>query len=106
MKIYCKNCVHFQLHYSDDATPSCMFLTSDLLRRVEYIRDHRGINIKNDVKQRKLLDHFLLFGTYDVHCSLNKEYRCPIFKCKWWKFWIFPKRGPRHILVELLKEDK
>lgn len=99
-KIYCKNCKWY-----DKEDRGCIvgregdYFTS-------YELNHKGE--KKPIWKNKVLFHKLFPSvtdgyTYAPNCDANKNFSCPFFKRKWWKI-KGPKEGPKHLLVELLKE--
>ena len=92
-KIYCKNCKYYDFTHcnADDRHP---------LFSGRY-KDHKGESLR---RWRNSKLYAKLFGELETNkCSPNEKYACPLYQCKWHKFWVKPKRGPKHLLVELLK---
>jgi hypothetical protein len=100
-KIYCKNCKYFYC-------AGCRVGVAHPLFN-EIYKDHTGV-IKKRWKNKRLFIKLTGSESYghifpvDQYCTANKNYECPMYKRKWWKFWIKPKEGPKNVLVELLKE--
>ena len=96
-KIYCKNCKYFVDDYCDARDVHPLFTTSEI--------NHKGLKIYR-WKNKPL--YYKLFNTSNTYtknsqCTPNKNFKCPLYKCKWYKFWVIPKKGPAHLIIELLK---
>ena len=95
-KIYCINCKYY------GSSSSCWVKLYHPLF-VGHSIDHRGERIsthKNEALYTKL---FGTRSTGNSECLSNKDCKCPLYERRWWKFWIKPKKGPKHLLVELVK---
>ena len=110
-KLYCKNCKHYGTHHGDYTIPRCLINRTSLF--TEYEIDYRGekhATWRNHDLFYKLFNDPASATNQDVdnmerNCYANKEYNCPLYYRKWWKFGVKEKRGPYHLLVELMKDE-
>ena len=107
-KIYCKNCEWFRDVYDEGYACYGLSTLNPLFCNITI--NHKGNKVRkgrNKVLHETLVSRYKVdFNTFggDYSCKLNYNFECPLYKRKWWKFWVYPKKGPVHILVELLKE--
>ena len=107
-KIYCKNCKWYQKYYSElyCTTTGCFVLQQGNPFFYKKNLDFEGNIIyipKNSRLRNKIIDEYNIKNVKDA-TKLNQNFNCPFYKRKWWKFWVKPKRGPKNLLIELLKE--
>jgi hypothetical protein len=101
MKIYCKNCRWFDEHWDCHCDRSSLFTRDEL--------NHRGVRERVWVNKDVFLGLFQLSPTassdeyYKIRkeCIPNREFNCPIFERKWYKFWIKPKSNVDKMRITL-----
>ena len=99
-KIYCKNCKWYK-------ESECRVGFSSTLFNTPFI-NHKGskhFKHQNEDLYDKLFNLSLSRSSgEDSSCQANSDFQCPLFECKMLYFWVTPKKGPTHILVEMLKK--
>ena len=95
-KIYCKNC-----KYYCNLDKTCEVRVRHPLFHETYL-DHRGEEVSL-YKNKELYERLFKPVPLGSLCAPNTQFSCPLYERKWYLFWIKPKRGPKHLLVELMK---
>lgn len=103
-KIYCKNCKYYKGEYAKKCKVGYyhLFFTT-------FVLNHKGQKLrewKNKEAYKKMFPKGDENSGVSDRCEANKEFNCPFYERKWYKFFAKPKKGPKHLLVELLKENE